>query len=67
MYHHPTMGKNTNIAGYLWNYQSAQTFFQEKMSKLMASLEFAHTYLDDLLIISTKEEFAIHLEKLEQV
>ena len=26
--------------------------FQEKMSDLMSGLEFVHTYLDDLLIIS---------------
>lgn len=39
--------------------------FQEKMSELMAGLEFARAYLDDLLIIS-KGNFDQHLEQLEQ-
>jgi hypothetical protein len=39
--------------------------FQEKMSELMAGLEFAHACLDDLLIISTEQGFDKHLEKLE--
>ena len=38
--------------------------FQEKMSELMAGLEFARAYLDDLLIIS-KDDFEEHLEQLE--
>jgi len=38
--------------------------FQEKMSELMAGLEFARAYLDDLLIIS-KQDFDEHLEQLE--
>ena len=38
--------------------------FQEKMSELMAGLEFARAYLDDLLIIS-KGDFEEHLEQLE--
>ena len=37
--------------------------FQEKMSDLMASLEFVKTYLDDLLIIS-RGSLEDHLEKL---
>jgi hypothetical protein len=41
--------------------------FQEKMSELMAGLEFARAYLDNLLIISTEQGFDKHLEKLEQV
>jgi hypothetical protein len=41
--------------------------FQEKMSKLMAGLDFARAYLDDLLIISTEKGFDKHLEKLEKV
>jgi hypothetical protein len=41
--------------------------FQEKMSELMTGLDFAHAYLDDLLIISTETGFDNHLEKLEQV
>jgi hypothetical protein len=41
--------------------------FQEKMSELMAGLDFACTYLDDLLIISTEKGFDKHLEKLEKV
>ncbi len=40
--------------------------FQEKMSDLMATLEFVRTYLDDLLI-STKESLEDHLEKLSMV
>src|SRR5688500_7684988 len=38
--------------------------FQEKMSKLMAGLEFARAYLDNLLII-LKGEFDEHLMQLE--
>jgi hypothetical protein len=41
--------------------------FQEKMSELMAGLDFARAYLDDLLIISTEKGFDKHLEKLEKV
>ena len=40
--------------------------FQEKMSDLMATLEFVRTYLDDLLII-TKGSLEDHLEKLSMV
>ena len=40
--------------------------FQEKMSVLMADLEFVRTYLDDVLCIS-KSTFDDHLEKLRQV
>ena len=40
--------------------------FQEKMSDLMATLEFVRTYLDDLLII-TKGSLEVHLEKLNVV
>jgi hypothetical protein len=40
--------------------------FLEKMSDLMATLEFVWTYLDDLLII-TKESLEDHLEKLSLV
>ncbi len=40
--------------------------FQEKMSNLMATLEFVRTYLDDLLII-TKGSLEDHLEKLSMV
>ena len=38
--------------------------FQEKMGELMAGLEFARAYLDDLLIIS-RGSFDEHLEHLE--
>ena len=38
--------------------------FQEKMSELMAGLEFSRAYLDDLLIIS-KTDFNQHPEHLE--
>jgi len=37
------------------------------MSELMAGLEFARAYLDDLLILSTEAGFDKHLDKLEQV
>ncbi len=40
--------------------------FQEKMSDLMATLEFVRTSLDDLLII-TKRSLEDHLEKLSMV
>ena len=39
--------------------------FQEKMGELMAGLDFARAYLDDLLIIS-RGSFEEHLEQLEQ-
>jgi hypothetical protein len=41
--------------------------FQGKMSELMAGLDFARAYLDDLFIISTEKGFDKHLEKLEKV
>ena len=40
--------------------------FQDKMSDLMAPLEFVRTYLDDVPTI-TNSTFSDHLEKLEQV
>jgi hypothetical protein len=40
--------------------------FQEKMSDLMATLEFVRSYLDDLLII-TKGSLEDHLENLSMV
>ena len=40
--------------------------FQEKMSSLMASLEYVRTYIDDVLTITTSS-FTDHLAKLEQV
>ena len=40
--------------------------FQEKMSNLMANLEFVRVYLDDILTI-TKSTFDDHLEKLRLV
>ena len=40
--------------------------FQEKMSTLMAGLEFVRAYIDDLLCI-TKSDWDDHLEKLEEV
>ncbi len=40
--------------------------FQEKMSDLMATLEFVKTYLDDLLII-TKGSLEDHIKKLSMV
>jgi hypothetical protein len=41
-------------------------FFQERMTGLMASLEYIRCYIDDLLII-TKDSYADHLEKLREV
>jgi len=40
--------------------------FQEKMSGLMADLEYVNAYIDDLLIIS-KDSFENHLQKLRVV
>jgi predicted aspartyl protease len=40
--------------------------FQEKMSTLMADLEYVRTYIDDLLVITTGT-FDDHLEKLGEV
>ena len=40
--------------------------FQEKMSDLMAGLDFARAYIDDLLVI-TNGSFMNHLDKLEIV
>jgi hypothetical protein len=40
--------------------------FQEKMSSLMADLEFVKAYIDDLLVL-TKGNFQDHLDKLFQV
>ena len=40
--------------------------YQEKMSTLMDGLEFARTYLDDCLCL-TSGIWEDHLEKLEQV
>lgn len=40
--------------------------FQEKMSELMADLEYTKVYIDDLLCL-TKGNLADHLEKLEEV
>jgi hypothetical protein len=40
--------------------------FQERMGDLVAGLEFARAYIDDLLVLSTGN-FADHLDKLEQV
>jgi hypothetical protein len=40
--------------------------FQEKMTSLMAGLEFVRAYIDDLLCI-TKGDWDDHLEKLEEV
>ena len=44
----------------------APDIFQEKMGDLMAGLEFARAYLDDLLIV-TQGDYNQHLEHLEQV
>ena len=43
----------------------APDIFQEKMSDLMANLEFVRTYLDDVLCISM-ESFDDHMAKLEK-
>ena len=44
----------------------APDIFQEKMSELMVGLEFARTYLDDLLCL-TNGSFEDHLDKLEMI
>ena len=44
---------------------NAPDIFQEKMSELMADLEFVRAYIDDLLVI-TISDFQDHLDKLEQ-
>ena len=44
----------------------APDIFQEKMSTLMATLEFVRVYLDDVLCI-TKDTFDDHLQKLRLV
>ena len=40
--------------------------FQKKMSALVAHLEFARVYIDNLLVLS-KDTFEDHLEKLDKV
>ncbi len=40
--------------------------FQEKMSTLLADLEYVRAYIDDLLIISN-HTYEDHLEKLDEV
>ena len=40
--------------------------YQAKMSELMMALEYAKTYLDNLLII-TKSNLIDHLDKLKEV
>ena len=44
----------------------APDIFQDKMSALVAHLEFAWVYIDDLLVLS-KDTFQDHLEKLDKV
>jgi hypothetical protein len=41
--------------------RNSPNIFQEKMSKLMTGLEFAHAYIDDLRVIS-KDTFENHLD-----
>ena len=45
---------------------NAPDIFQERMSTLMAALEFVRVYLDDLLVI-TRSDWDDHLDKLRQV
>ena len=45
---------------------NAPDIFQEKMSELMAGLEFARAYIDDLLVV-TQGGFDTHMDHLEQV
>jgi len=45
---------------------NAPDIFQERMSTLMAALEFVKVYLDDLLVI-TRSDWDDHLDKLRQV
>ena len=54
---------------YLWlpmGLCNSPDIFQEKMSELMAGLEFVRVYIDDLLVI-TKHDWQDHLQKLSQV
>ena len=44
---------------------SASDIFQEKISSLMEGLEYARTYLDDLLCLS-KGDFESHLKHVEE-
>ena len=44
---------------------NSPNIFQEKMGELMAGLDFARAYLDDLLILS-RGSFDEHLDQLEQ-
>ena len=36
--------------------QNSPDIFQEKMSELMVGLDFVRTYIDDLLVITRREE-----------
>ena len=40
--------------------------FQEQMLDLMDGLEFVHTYLDDLLVL-TNDDYDDHIEKLHTI
>jgi hypothetical protein len=50
---------------YQWSYATA-LIFQERMSELMAGLNFAQAGIDDLLVIN-KGMYNKHLDKLEVV
>ncbi len=65
MYCNTTLGKYKYLR-LLLGLCNSPDIFQEKMSELMAGLEFARVYLDDLLTI-TNGDFEYHLDYLEQV
>jgi hypothetical protein len=46
---------------------NSPNIFQEKMSELMVGLEFVRAYIDNLLVLVSKGNFATHLEHLEHV
>jgi hypothetical protein len=49
-------------------YQDCHRFFQNVMSKIVQDMEYVKTYLDDLLILTNRNNsFKDHLFKLEMV
>jgi Reverse transcriptase (RNA-dependent DNA polymerase) len=58
--------RNINTNAYTWPSKLPQTFSKTSCQNLTQDLEYANTYLDDLLIL-TNTSFAGHLTKLEIV
>ena len=56
-------GENININVYLWY----RVIPQAEMNKLLGDLEYVRAYLDDLLVITKKEDWNDHILKLEKV